>query len=576
MLPIRPIPSSSTPRPAGLPDFPGVVRHALEGEALHRGLDRAGLRAAREAGTLRAFFEDRPPLALVQFDTPGLQEYVFRVSRPIDVRGGSSLVRNFTDRQNRDPEQPSIYRSLQQSQDLTSDNFIYAGGGNGLLVVPAYKADDVCHAIEQALSDITKGELRSVAVALPVWPEDLDHAASASPPSGLAAALGRPEPLGRYALARGVLQVRLARRRSEKTWLRASLVSPEDHARRCDACEVNVCRPRERPTADEAHICEACDTRRKLAGRERRHAQEARTFEDVVGVDARGNRAMAVLYADGANFGRLFREAVNPAHHHARSAVVDRAFEAARKRVETLVRDLAGAAVNEELRVQTAVAGGDDLVLVIPGRFALNAAQALLATLETSFDSELAALGIPSGQQPGVGLGVVVADCHFPLPLLLRYAKELMGLAKKKRLRGPSAARSAVDFMVLSSGSPLGGAIEESREHHPTRRPYARQEFDAFLGYVRALAEVADEAGAQIQAIRQEVLRGVEASRSLWRYQHARSDDERGWGRFRATLGCRLAEVDRLLWEPAADGSLTTRYLDAVEALACLDARGRR
>ena len=562
-----------------MPDFSSVVRQALADQARHRRLDADGLRAARETGTLPAFFGDQAPLALVQFDTPGLQEYVFRVSRPIDIRGGSSIVRDFTPPPNTsNGAGSSIYASL--SPGVTRNNFIYAGAGNGLLVVPAHKADEVRDAIEQALSDITKGELRSIAVALPVWPDDLDPAAGNPPPPGLAAALGRPVPMGRYALARGVLQVRLARRRSESTRLRPSLVSSDDHARRCDACKINVGRPRQRPTPDEAHLCAACEARRDFAGRERRQAQEPRTFEDVV--KGTGSRAMAVLYADGANFGRLFREAANPGDHHARSVMVDGAFEVARTRVEAFVRAVAGADDgDDDLRVQTSIAGGDDLVLVVPGTLALNCAQILLKTLESAFDSQLAALGIPPGEQPpGVGLGVVVADHHFPLPLLLHYAKELMGLAKTKRLRGPNPARSAVDFMVLTSGSPLGGAIEGSRDARHTRRPYRRQEFDDFLVYVRALAEVAHEASAQVHAVRQEVLRGVEASRSLWRYQHARSDDERddarGWGRFRATLGCRLADVDRLLWESAADGSPTTRYLDAVEALACLDAWGPR
>jgi hypothetical protein len=278
---------------------------------------------------------------------------------------------------------------------------------------------------------------------------------------------------------------------------------------------------------------------------------------------------MALLYADGANFGRLFRAAKRPQEHHELSAAVDAAFTEARREIRSLAR----AEDDDDLRVQTAVSGGDDLVLVLPGVMALDAAEVLLRTVETVFDQRLRPLlgEGAGGSGPGVGLGVVVADHHFPLPLLLRYAKNLMALAKKRLRDG--AARSAVDFMVLTSGSPLVSGVEATRDRRHTRRPYTRPEFEEFLRYARALKRVEREAGAQVHTVRQAVLRGRDESRSLWRYQHARSEDRdegRGWARFRKDLGHDLARVDELLWERAADGSDCTRYLDALEALDCL------
>ncbi len=568
----RPIPPSAGPARTGAPDFREVLRSALEAQAREV---RPGDTLPRE-GLLREFFRGAPPLALVHFDTPGLQDYVFRVGRPIDMRGGSAIVHSFT------ADNPdSVVARLGKQLDIPAKAFVYAGGGNGLLLVPAYKAERACGAIEDLLDEASAGELHAVAVALRVWPEDLREGDALPELSqAQAEALLPAAHQSRYLATRGALAALLAQRRSEQARLRATL-SAEAQGQRCDACKVRPGKPRRRPSADEQHICDACEQRREVAGKERREELEARTFEDVV--KGTHSRAMALLYADGSNFGRLFRRAATLQQHHDLSAAIERAFahaaQAARARAEGLLaRCEDGAPVASELRVQTPIRGGDDLVLVVPGVVALDVAETLMAEIEQQLDPAMntALRGALEQDQapPGVGLGVVVADHHFPMLLLLRYAKSLMASAKR-RLRCPASARSAVDFMVLTSGTPLVDALERKPDDAFTRRPYTRAAFEDFLRYTRALREVERKAAAQVHAIRQEVQRGVAESRSLWRYQHARGAEDDAWARFRERLGCpSLDQVDELLWQRTPQGAFVTRYLDAVEALGCVRGEG--
>jgi hypothetical protein len=73
----------------------------------------------------------------------------------------------------------------------------------------------------------------------------------------------------------------------------------------------------------------------------------------------------------------------------------------------------------------------------------------------------------------GVGVGIAIADHHFPMRFLLGYAKELLRSAKRKIRE--SGCRSAVDFMVLTSGNPLSGSIRDLR-HLRYRVPARRAE----------------------------------------------------------------------------------------------------
>jgi hypothetical protein len=219
----------------------------------------------------------------------------------------------------------------------------------------------------------------------------------------------------------------------------------------------------------------------------------------------------------------------------------------------------------------------------------------------------------------GLGVGIAVAPFHFPIEFLVDYAYQLLKSAKQRIRQGArqnvqqnvqgarqnvQGARqnvhsaqqnvhSAVDFLVLRSGTPLTTSIAELRRRHArrgpenggagrllTQRPLSADDFAQQVRRARSLRQHVPT--AQLQAMRREIRRGPDLSRSLWRYQHARAKDGQGWAAWREAEGCALAEVDTLLWQttpppadaPTGDGSsedwLTTSYLDTLEILDLL------
>ncbi len=583
-------------------DLAGAVQRALEAEAGHREISEPpGLfeRAARDPGTgtgdLRELFGGSPPLALVAFDTPGIQDYVFKVSRPVDVFGGSQLVADFTDRDI--SKDFSLFRSLEKlDPKVPPEAVVYAGGGGGLILMPVHQLKPLLEALTDLLSRKTKGDLWTAAAAVAVWPGDLD-ATPAEPPAveGLAEVLGPLAESTRYAATTADLFALLGRQRSRRQQL-GRAIPFERHGERCSACGERPGKAKRHADGSVEYLCPACDVRRGHGSQTKKVSLQAKTFADVV--RDLPVQQLAVLYADGANVGAAFQQLGSPAQHRALSQAVDAAFDrACNKAIDEIpvIKD------DETFRTQTPIRGGDDLVLVLPATSALAAARVLMREVERAFDlAKVPLLRDAFAEAPealrraiagfGIGIGIAIADHHFPVSFLLAYAKDLMKHAKKHLravCRADPGQRSAVDFMVLTSGSPLAASIAKLRERHYqpppaggepgrhiTRRPYTREAFESFLQ--RAALLRAEVPRSQIHALRQELPRGYALSRSLWRYQMARARDGAGWAAYREAAGVALADVDSLLWQPEADGWVSTDLLDAVEVLDLVDGGATR
>ncbi|NJL27231.1 MAG: hypothetical protein HC897_04735 [Thermoanaerobaculia bacterium] len=543
----------------------------------------------RRAAEIRAVFGERAPLALVGFDTPGLQEYVFKTRRPIDVYGGSRLIADFTNPQvAREQGAVSLYEAVDPP------DVVFAGGGSGVLVTAASRAEAIAHRIEEILWKETRQDLHSVAVVLPVWPSDLATTPD-TPTHALADLLGSPEPTTAYRRTIHNLFNLLSRARSAKSPMAIDLGGKE---RRCQACG-------ERGLSGSGTLCSPCDARRGYGFRKKRsdtiaerEVTQPSTFDDLL--EGYPQHALAVLYADGANVGGAFQKVASLAEHRRLSVAVEEAFHDARTAALGVIPPPQRGAEGEHrgeaspgLRAQYPICGGDDLVLILPAAGAFVAAEKILEVVEGRFDR----LRSEKGWSPevlqaiasfGVGIGIAIAAPHFPVRFLLEYAHDLLDSAKAKIRQTPNGGRSAVDFFVLRTGTPLSHSIEGLREkyarNHPSERekavfltckPYLRTGFHDFLRKTRHLAQVES---SQIHIMRREIERGHEVSQSLWRYQHARASDKdvRGWTSFRRHMKCELADVDGLLWQSVAGGDgkngIATDFLDAAEILDFVEA----
>lgn len=557
---------------------PAIFREVAEAFDRQNGADKPEI---PDSEALAPIYGAQPPLALIFFDTPGLQDYVFKVQSPIDILGGSEQVADFT-RQDQDPggsPRLSLFSRLKNSPPRLPVQLvtIYAGAGSGLLLVAASEAESTVAAIEAILREETAGDLETRAAALILWPHELAALPSSLPcadallPAGLAPPAS---PASRYAAALAALLGRHQRERSRRqVWPTA--MGAQEQFSRCWACGD---RPGTTPRVrgdDAEQLCQPCQNRWRY-GRAKRQ-DEPRTFEELLeGLDPPVG-SLALIYADGANAGELFSRLDTPARHLALSRAVEKALEAAAQAVKRKLAQIFPAEREGSLRFQTAIQGGDDLVMIVPARGALELGAELIAAFEASIDEDAqsAAFALAPGELKtalshfGLGVGIAVGEMHFPVEFLLDYARELLKNAKKlTRRNGNTAprARSALDFLVLRGGTPLAASISKLREKHQEtdelrfhRRPLCKPDLDLLIRSTRALRRVPP---AQVQAIRRELPLGRQLSLSLWRYQQARSE---GWKAWRAELGLSLEQVDASLWR-RGEKKWETDFLDQIDA----------
>lgn len=595
--------------PPNLPTFEEVdrqiraaVKRALEVTAQRAGLaadlqlfDRALDSPASTDGEVRQYFMGSPPLALVDFDTPGIQDYVFSSQRPIDLAGGSALIGDLT----RDGEgcETSIFRRFRQSKLLLpAEVVIYGGGGGGLLLVAAVEAEEVCGAIETILATKTYGALKSVASCVSLWPIDLSPQ-PASIPDELGRLFGPQRAVSRYGASIIALEAKLGRQRSQRLDLAQVIDSKNDHER-CHVCSERSWSKKRTSGEEEEKVCSSCHARWVYGIRSKRggegEEEQPWTFDEMF--EDLPRRDLAVIYADGANVGKAFQLLDRPQRHRALSLAVDDAMERMVDAVRALCKEQTG--IDKNL-VLSPVLGGDDVVLVLPGMVAQQAVGKMIEVFEGAFDLKSNALlrgafgqdadGIIAQRirRFGLGVGLAVGRGQFPVHFLLDYARQLLKSSKAEIRRRAPEVRSAVDFMILSSGAPVSHDVDEVRESYLqrqarhgdkalrfTRRPYAATEFAALVHKAELLERHVDR--SQVHLMRQEVWRGHALSRNLWRYQHARAKEDQGWDAFRRASKCALGSVDSLLWqvegdagsESVGDDVLTTDYLDVCELLS--------
>jgi|GEM_PF-2941139 len=544
-------------------------------------------------------FKGKPPLAVVAFDTPGIQKYVFAVTRPVLVYGGSRIVEKFTaPEEEGDGEPGSVYEVLQEFA-IDPRPVVYAGGGGGLIVVAKSQAADLCEALASKLYEATAGELKTAVASLAVWPFDLgpDNREALSSDS-LASLFDTPNSgASAYLATISAVNALLLRERSRAAVFKKTLHGHENKER-CRACRVNPIAPENRNINDEKlQRCTACNKRYQEGRKGKRRSEQAESFQEIVDEDD-----MAVVYADGANVGDVFGRLESLLQYQVFSATLQEAFR--HNMLAAIEQSLSTREdpVADRDRYQMPISGGDDLLVVLPAWAAFDLVLAFVTQVHHLFDLEnnpkLGAVfhDAPEGLRKrinlfGVGVGIAVAKHTLPIRSLVDCSTQLLKSAKLKiheSQKDPeSVERSAVDFMLLTSGSPLGSRVEEVRrrlyeviaaesdgEPHLrlTSRPYTFSDFRKFRDDVDILRTHVET--SQVYMLREEVGRGYSTSLNFWRYQIARSDEKKkGWRAYLREKGVDLSAADRLLWEECKDSFsegqkvLSTSLIDAVDVM---------
>jgi len=190
----------------------------------------------------------------------------------------------------------------------------------------------------------------------------------------------------------------------------------------------------------------------------------------------------AVVHADGNRLGALFQSAIehlSPAELSQLSrdvaTVAERAFCDAVVALSTLVsKD------DESLPVVPLVIGGDDLTMLVEGRYALGVVDAYLRGFSRhAAESELIGLASKLAGRAAltVSAGVAIVKPHFPFSVAYRLSEDLCQSAKRLVAKHPGChgldAHVLLDSVITSLDAIRNGYLVERDERiELTQRPY--------------------------------------------------------------------------------------------------------
>lgn len=243
---------------------------------------------------------------------------------------------------------------------------------------------------------------------------------------------------------------------------------------------------------------------------------------DQIGTESKPSNYIGFIYADGNRMGEVIKNIgkLFPADescieaYRAFSEIVDQstraaAVEAVLKHVGAREATTKAGEPSRYIPAEFVLAGGDDLILVVPGHTALPVAATFLEQfqkrtreLQQAWGEKLPSPFAPEGLTSSAG--VVLAHSTYPASQLMDIAGDLMKLAKRKSAdlaRGDTATAiqtGTLDFIVLhESGSEKIKERRKSeyRTHNAginaslTERPYTASGTLMLLEQIRALKE---------------------------------------------------------------------------------------
>ncbi|SHF40168.1 hypothetical protein SAMN02745218_02165 [Desulfofundulus australicus DSM 11792] len=373
-----------------------------------------------------------------------IKEYYLETNRISEIRGASVLLDGINRRR--------YIQMFRELPGLTTESIVYAGGGHLMAVVPAGKGEKVAEEIERVHREVCL-TARAVGVSQTVTVSELGN---------------------KLDELRECLAEKMADRRSVlvPAWEKAEgvidLYEKEFHlsvepnllpAKTKDICDSCGIRPayRQWQYEDESRdLCASC-LRKHIVGQDAKKSiflEEYRQFWQARGTKvylkvageideiADSNNEIAVIYADGNNFGPLFGRCkslpeLRLLSQFSENAAYTAVFTALKEKHVLL----------EGRAVEIIALGGDDIFLLVPARAALP----LAVTIGEYFDRLFENLSTGKAG-PTLSLGVVIAGAKTPVRYIFEMAQGLLKEAKKRIYKaGGKAREGTLDVAVLAS-----------------------------------------------------------------------------------------------------------------------------
>lgn len=444
---------------------------------------------------LRNRFSEKK-LALVSFDVDRIKDFVFETTKPLEIQGASKMVEGM------DGEGYIIKDVLSSKElELTFDNILFAGGGTGLMIVPAEHASALSDKIESRFAAETGTGSCTVAYMvfdpheLVQGPDIKSTEKKIFPGVDLIAAKGSL-PISFGEIMR-LLADKLREAKEEKMIFHHSPLPGFIH--RCESCGIEAAIENDpiRPEDSQNRICCHCLRKRTKARDERDKLEgmpqeRALTINDIADQDKHGY--YAVVYADANNMGSILFEMKTMADYALFSLAVT---DVLRTTTDDLV-------IEQKLNkcYQAPVIGGDDILFIVPAQKAARLTQGLMEKVKEGFEKKTNETGMTGSLKEslrgiGMSVGFVIVPAHFAIRYAVDYAEALLCSAKKGR---KDKGEDCIDFLVVKDASPLNLAIDELRGAEfrreaqawrvdLTHKPVTVSEFNGMLSCVETLHE---------------------------------------------------------------------------------------
>jgi len=423
------------------------------------------------------------PVSLLSADTDRVKAYVFESAKLPEVRGASLFLE--------DLNMKEIKRNILIGKfDLPKECVIYAAGGSLLAFVPSAFAVDICQSIQELYVEKT---LTATITAV-------------SHPFSLAQIAFGLTPIqsnsSGFSELRDFMAYKLKRAKDEKQTIPFFDTPP--FASRCQSCDIRPVSGAIIIDEEQVYLCPVCQRKR-----EEHKVDKSRVLDHLKKIDSSWNGVkpakdlktigkqfcdgyIGVIYADGNNIGKEMekltsvQEFANFAMTMLDTTEKDIPAALAKHKPRIIDKDEKGHDV-EFCTVEMLLSlGSDDVLAIVPGKIALQAAIDICKAFEA---------GMSRHGNITMSAGIAIAPANYPVYYLEKFATQLLKSAKKKSRKLCGIA--TIDFQIISSQGLVASNINDyrnvalKREINETsnmvlhERPYTLERLQLLLNWAR-------------------------------------------------------------------------------------------
>jgi CRISPR/Cas system-associated protein Cas10 (large subunit of type III CRISPR-Cas system) len=342
-------------------------------------------------------------IGVFSLDIMGIQGFINEADELKMLRGGSYIV-------------DDVLECVKEiiSEEVCKEAVLFAGGGNLLSFIPDNEAlmEKLGGKVKQEIKDISREGLQAAVVCF------------SEPLSNIAGSFDDV-----LEKSQNLLEVK-----KNETYSREIHTEPEKICVHCF----------KRP-ARSGGICEVCQ-KKEGTGRKQRSQTSKKFIHNTYGLSlptqvSQVGDSIAVLTIDGNMMGRMFQQTTTPAEYTYKSEIFDYKFETILKNtIQGFLEDEGKRKLvmqkeegRDYLGIDVLYAGGDDVLIIMNARGAIQFSQMLVNNIAESFafEKKFHNGAMFKNNIVTVSCGIAIADYKFPIYFLLEAARDMESKAKR-------------------------------------------------------------------------------------------------------------------------------------------------